>query len=78
MIFPILGPSSLPVVMTQPDERHACKQNGVCVGVVRQTQSIQHLEVQTKKYYIIANSVQNMVAILVFMHCFTIFHINML
>jgi len=23
MIFPILGPSSLPVVVAQPDERHA-------------------------------------------------------
>jgi len=23
MLFPILGPSSLPVVVAQPDERHA-------------------------------------------------------
>jgi len=25
MLFPILVPSSLPVVVAQPDERHACR-----------------------------------------------------
>jgi len=30
MLFPTLGPTSLPVVMAQPDE--TCKQNSFCVG----------------------------------------------
>jgi len=40
MLFFILGPSNLPVVVAQPDEKHANR--------TLQTQSIQHL-VQTKK-----------------------------
>jgi len=41
MLFPILEPSS-------PARRKTCKQNRFCVGVVWQTQSIQHV-VQTKR-----------------------------
>jgi len=55
MLFPTLGPSRIPVVVAQPDKRHAyrCLLSGwvtisFCVGVVSQSQSIQHL-VQTKK-----------------------------
>jgi len=56
MLFLTLGPSSLPVVVSQPDERHANRltknsltKDSFCVGVVWQTQSIvQHLA-QTKK-----------------------------
>jgi len=65
MQFPTLGPSSLPVVVAQLDERHAnkqstrcggsawrktCKQNSFCVGVVWKTQSIVQHPVQTKEY----------------------------
>jgi len=33
MLFSTLGPSSLPVGVSQPDEK-TCKQNSFCVGVV--------------------------------------------
>jgi len=45
MLFPILGPSSLPVVVTQPDERHTNKTSSVLQWYDRH--SIQHLG-QTK------------------------------
>jgi len=35
MLFPILGPSSLPVVVTQPDERHANKTASVLEWYIR-------------------------------------------
>jgi len=37
MLFPTLGPSSLPVVVAQPDKSHTnYKQNSFCVGVIWQ------------------------------------------
>jgi len=41
MIFPILGPSSLPVVVAQPDERHANRAASVleCYDTHRATTS---------------------------------------
>jgi len=43
MQFLILGPSSLPIVVAQPDESHANRTAWICVGVVWQTQSVQYL-----------------------------------
>jgi len=47
MPFPTLGPSSLPAVVTQPDERHANRTASVLEWYDRHRAYIQHL-VQTK------------------------------
>jgi len=48
MLFPILGPSVLPVVVAQPDEKHASRTASVLEWYDRH-RALQHL-IQTKKY----------------------------